>query len=178
MFFPCGRIQLWTLSSKVSASTSHSVPEGWVNETVLSQRFPLLSLILLVWVTLSPSQFAALMNLIWVSCVSILFVSYLLRVVSLHLQIYLQYILCFSPHLHARLLFAHLFSWLLLITAMCHDLNLPWSSIPCSHLTFLHILHICVLHCASISRLQPCDGVVHSIGLFLTKETHTRGIWL
>lgn len=83
------------------------------------------ALILLVWVTLSPSQFAALMNVIWLCCVSILFVSYLLCVVSQHPQIDLYTV---TPpththtHLQTRLWYAQLFSWLLLITASCPSL--------------------------------------------------------
>lgn len=41
VFASCGRAGLWAQeSSRVSALTSHSPPEGWVNETVMSLRCP------------------------------------------------------------------------------------------------------------------------------------------
>lgn len=119
----------------------------------------------LVWVTLSPSQFAALMNVIWVSCVSILFVSYLLCVVAPHLWIDLYTLLFLPPHLQTSLWFVQLFSWLLLITAMCHDLNLLWSSLPLNvRFDFLaHCTYLCTLLCpyppfSTVRSRQDADG--------------------
>lgn len=105
-------------SPRVSALTSHALPEGSVNETVMSQRCPLPPFIPIVWVSVSLSQFAALMNVTWVSCITILFVSYLLCFLQ-HPKIGLH-TLCFSQSSKQAVISTIIF------LAPAHNSNMLW----------------------------------------------------